>query len=1354
MNKSLLLLIISLMSAGVFLFVKPERAEAAIAFRSATTTNNTTSCNTQSVTVNVPAGTTNGDVMVVGVQYGGSTQMTTPAGWTLINHVNNSFSTTQNLTTFYRVASSEPASYTWTMPSLVCWITAAGSYSGVDNSTPINAQTTVGVTTGTSLVANAVTTTMANDTIVTIFAGYNGTSTTWTPPAGQTERVDSNNTSVRSIELNDSNQASVGSSGTFTATASVSNYGANATIALKTANTVPTISVQPSSSYGSYTRTGPGNTTFNVNFTAADGEQTGAGALSYSIKRSSDNAIIGGGAGTFTSGVAQSISLAYNATNLSAGSNTLYVAVSDGTFTTNTSTFTVLRDDVLPTSATNISTGSGTLTTNSYAVTFTPNDATSTNSNEIRYQIRTLGGGGGTLLTSGTSTNATSKTTSSFTDSTLTAGANSRYVRTCDGANNCFDTQFPVYFNPAPSSVGTAANGTPQSYYLTLNGSANPYGVLTYGHFRVFTANPGNCSSDTGGTRYPEGTENFPDLNLGSGTTLITDVTSPAFTYTIPLNASTFLNPNTTYWYCAYAVNSNGASGASSVVSFTTPDGPVSPCDPPTSGNLSIPAGAVCNFVGTVGGVDAGTGTRNTAQLTIPSGTRVSISAGQKIAFGSVSLARGAILSIARGGSLSGGGVYVHDNDRDNYLDDATQYVGSTPSAATEFVRRNLISSAFNYSWKIASSGASFDCNPSNTNVNQNVASLVADADNDGYKTSAAAATQCVGVPTTVSGRTYWKDTSGNYTWLNDAQKLSASTDCQDNPNGAPCAPTTVNASNPSSQTQNSVTWSGTATGGSVPAGTGFDLKWCTGNSCTPNSSAVLDVTSPYTHNFTANPSTIYRYAIAAKNGVGTGTYSTSIGQTTTAAACTNTTVYSDNDLDGYGNDGTYSVGLTTRASQSSGANLVINKPGDIQNGMFMMAVVEWSDSGGTRTITAPAGWNLIDSVINANQNRMSMWYKYASGEGASYTWTLSSSTGSSQGFITSFSNIATSSPVRATASGIDNSYYIITYPQLNYTAGDLMVYVGGVLQGSSSNMYATFPARGDEILNKELINYWSNDGLVGVYRTYNVTITSASQVTFQGAPGTGGVLSVSLKPLTASSQVQCLTGAPSSGWSTNNSDCDDTTSVYYQSNSSGYPDFDADGVNPSFNASSCSGASLRTGVSASSGTDCDPYTGWKWQNINGYADADNDTYTTGGVVAVCSGSSLASGYRSSASGTADCYDANANVKPGQTGYFSTPTGSGTGGGYDYDCDGSSTKQSQDLCNAYYYSGYVLSGGCTPGGSLLMCGTHQVTTPSGNCGDELPSNRGTYIGTGVYWKDAACFNDPESQVGAGWINCR
>jgi hypothetical protein len=69
------------------------------------------------------------------------------------------------------------------------------------------------------------------------------------------------------------------------------------------------------------------------------------------------------------------------------------------------------------------------------------------------------------------------------------------------------------------------------------------------------------------------------------------------------------------------------------------------------------------------------------------------------------------------------------------------------------------------------------DCNDSTGNVYQNVASLIADADQDGYA-SGAAGTQCVGPTSTVSGRTYYRNTGGTFSWLVSGQSLGS--DCND----------------------------------------------------------------------------------------------------------------------------------------------------------------------------------------------------------------------------------------------------------------------------------------------------------------------------------------------------------------------------------------------------------------------------------------------------------------------------------------------------------------------------------------------------------------------------------------------
>src|SRR5262245_16047512 len=84
-------------------------AFAAIAFRAAASDdlNGTNS----GVTINVPAGTAQNDVMVASITVRPNTvTITAPAGWTLVRRVNQTTGNAQSLAVYYRVAgAAEPA---------------------------------------------------------------------------------------------------------------------------------------------------------------------------------------------------------------------------------------------------------------------------------------------------------------------------------------------------------------------------------------------------------------------------------------------------------------------------------------------------------------------------------------------------------------------------------------------------------------------------------------------------------------------------------------------------------------------------------------------------------------------------------------------------------------------------------------------------------------------------------------------------------------------------------------------------------------------------------------------------------------------------------------------------------------------------------------------------------------------------------------------------------------------------------------------------------------------------------------------------------------------------------------------
>ncbi len=316
-------------------------------------------------------------------------------------------------------------------------------------------------------------------------------------------------------------------------------------------NTPPTISVQPSASYGGKTRIGPNNMG-TYSFTVTDAEQTGVNALNYVLKRSDNNSVVHSTT-YFTSGDPQTKNISYNDANLTVGSNQLYMTISDGTLTTNSNSFTVLRDDTAPTAATSISTTPSTPTSNSYTVTFTPNDALSTNSNEISYKICTANDTCVSPITggTGTSTSGASKTTGTLTDSALVNGVNNRWVRTCDGANNCTNTGFTVTADFKPT-VTTSAAGSITADSAILNSTINPNGASTNVSYLWGTTPGVDCDLQPNTLAGPTALTGTSNL---SGAT--TQATLPS------------LSSNEPYYFCVMATNTYGTTYGS-VLTFNT----------------------------------------------------------------------------------------------------------------------------------------------------------------------------------------------------------------------------------------------------------------------------------------------------------------------------------------------------------------------------------------------------------------------------------------------------------------------------------------------------------------------------------------------------------------------------------------------------------------------------------------------------------------------------------------------------------------------------------------------------------------------------------------------------------------
>ena len=178
------------------------------------------------LTIPQPASTVAGNVMMAVIAVRPSTAtITAPAGWTLVRRLNNVSGNSSSLATYWKVAgSSEPATYNWTFSSSNGSAGGILSFSGVNTTTPVDVQNGVNTASSLSHSAPSITTTAANEILVTAYAF--ASTATWTPASGMTEAVDDNawvsgtgSTGI-SIAIDYTLRATAGATGTRTATAS------------------------------------------------------------------------------------------------------------------------------------------------------------------------------------------------------------------------------------------------------------------------------------------------------------------------------------------------------------------------------------------------------------------------------------------------------------------------------------------------------------------------------------------------------------------------------------------------------------------------------------------------------------------------------------------------------------------------------------------------------------------------------------------------------------------------------------------------------------------------------------------------------------------------------------------------------------------------------------------------------------------------------------------------------------------------------------------------------------------------------------------------------------------------------
>ena len=123
---------------------------------------------------------------------------------------------------------------------------------------------------------------------------------------------------------------------------------------------------------------------------------------------------------------------------------------------------------------------------------------------------------------------------------------------------------------------------------------------------------------------------------------------------------------------------------------------------------------------------------------------------------------------------------------------------------------------------------------------------------------------------------------------------------------------------------------------------------------------------------------------------------------------------------------------VAATSAGSSGTTLTINRPAGTAACDVMVAAVAFRPE--TAAITPPAGWTLVRRIDNSNirENSLAVYYKVAgSSEPASYSWTLSTSTGIVGG-IRSFRGVDTADPIdvengQNTSSGLSHATPSVT---------------------------------------------------------------------------------------------------------------------------------------------------------------------------------------------------------------------------------------------------------------------------------------------------------------------------------------
>ncbi len=198
-----------------------------------------------SLSLTLPKGAVAGDEVLLSTTTSpssGSESVTTPSGYTLVDSKNTGQTTTYVYTHTVSSDTAVTISYSTSDPK----VASLAVYSGVDTSAPVDVHDDAATSSGTSVAASALTTTHDGDKLVFVgAAGQQGSAATWTAPGSMTSHAQTQLSGISSLLAGGSGPAEAGSTGSKTATTSVSGQLAAVFLALGPATVTATTSYDP-----------------------------------------------------------------------------------------------------------------------------------------------------------------------------------------------------------------------------------------------------------------------------------------------------------------------------------------------------------------------------------------------------------------------------------------------------------------------------------------------------------------------------------------------------------------------------------------------------------------------------------------------------------------------------------------------------------------------------------------------------------------------------------------------------------------------------------------------------------------------------------------------------------------------------------------------------------------------------------------------------------------------------------------------------------------------------------------------------------------------------------------------------